>query len=179
MTTSGFDESKVLLDVFDPNHVTFEHKHRAIDLLIDLWLRMLSENRLDNFCLVQNPHSWGPHHWLKKLKTTDTRLVILGYSQTILGFVQLEHFRPRRAQAHWMVFGKMNPLRIRAGRVVVKKLLERFDLDVIYGFAPAIFPAAIKYAYAIGGTTAGVLPGGSYVWYLRKSVDSNIIVFER
>lgn len=153
--------------------------HTDPELFEYLWCRMRKENKLQNFCAIQDPNTWGPEDWERKLSRPDATLVVAYYIGEIIGFVMLEHIRLKRAEGHWMIFNPINRIRILAGREVIKRLLNIFELDVIYGFTPEVFEPGIKYLKIIGGQCVGNLPKGSYINDLSHSVDSAIFAFTR
>ena len=151
----------------------------TFEVLSNLWSRMVEEDKINYFCAIQDPATWGPDQWEKKLQRINTALILVFYIDELLGFVQLDEIRPRRAQGHWMMFGKPDRLRVYAGRETARRILKVLDLDVIYGFTPIDFMPAIKFLHLIGGDLVGTLQKGSYIERLGHSVDSVIFAFTR
>lgn len=168
-----FDSSKLILRPYLPGR-------RGFETLSHLWDKMAEEDKLDYFCAVQDPATWGPEQWEKKLQRLNTTLILVFYRpESLLGFVQIEEIRPKRAQAHWMMFGKPDRLRIHAGRETVRRILKVLELDVIYGFTPIVFEGAMKFIKLIGGEYVGTLPEGSYIERFNRSFDSAIFAFSK
>jgi hypothetical protein len=144
-----------------------------------LWYRMIAEGTLNAFCTVQPPESWGVPGWMKKLEGGAHALWVGFLGDEVCGFAMVEGIRPRRAQAHFVTFRSCGRHIFRAGRFAVRFLIGHYNLDCLFGLVPETNRAAVKFLERIDGKRIGVLPGGSYLHALDRSVNSVVIAWTR
>jgi hypothetical protein len=167
----------------------FDHKRAAIkkfvpikdgpDLLCQFWVKMIKLDVINYFCAIQSPQTWGPYQWFNKLKSHDSLLLLCLYDENPVGFAMLHSFHGRRAQGHWMALVSDARFAVQYAPWAIQRIFDICNLDCLYGLTPVIFDRALKFLLMIGGKQIGVLPNGSYIDSLGKSVDSIIFSFHR
>jgi hypothetical protein len=123
-----------------------------------LWERMEAERLLRWFCRTGPPKL---DKWIKKM-SNGTRVFYLQRDCAPLIVVQLESIRPRRAEIHFVTFRAKDLDKPRAGRMMLLYLMNKLNIEVLYGFIPSSNFKAMQYGKEVGFKVTGYLPQGSF-----------------